>query len=532
MSDVFWDKAIIAIFFFYGLAFYSLGLALFVESGRASQLQLARSMRLLAGFGVLHGTHEWIDMFEREVTFHYQEPLPGWLLWLRLALLTTSFIALIAFGEHLLTNRSMRRDDWRITISVVSVHIGVAFIVYNMRPLPERDTVRMLDVLARYFLGLPGAVLACWALWQQRPVFRNLGVGNYVRELTVAAVALLIYGLVGQVFISKTILFPSTYINAELFQEVFGFPIQLVRALMAMAVAISMIRVLRALEVESRQRILAAERAKQEAERRSRDELARLNAQLQIAHEETKRLLREVQRRDALRGELLQQITTAQENERRRIARELHDGTGQTLTGLALGLRGIASLLECDNDKLAHHLSELEAMATTSLGELRLLINDLRPPQLDDMGLVSAVRWMVDNFNRRSELQTAFEFEVVGEPYPLPPEVEITLFRIAQEGLNNIVKHAQAVHAKVTVDFADGVRLTVTDDGIGFDPEVVVFSEGPREAWGLVGMQERAGLIDARLVLESAPGQGTTLTIQLELAKEREHEHGDTRADR
>ena len=531
MSEIFWDQAIVVIFFFYGLAFYTLGLALFVESGRASQLQLARSMRLLAGFGLLHGIHEWLDMFEHEMVLHYGQQLPCCVLWFRLALLTTSFIALIAFGEHLLAGGKKQPNTWVTSIALVSVYIGVAFIVYNIRPMEQREAIHTLDVLSRYFLGIPGSILASWALWMQRAVFKKQGINRYGFELGIAALALVTYGVVGQVFVTKSGLFPSPYINAALFRKTFGFPVQVLSASMAVIIAISMIRVLRALELEAHERFLAAERARHEAESRSREELARLNAELQAAHNETKRLLREVQRRDTLRGELLQRITTAQENERQRIARELHDGTGQTLTGLALGLRGIASLLECENDRLYQRLSSLEAMATTSLGELRNLINDLRPPQLDDMGLVSAVRWMVEQFNQRGEPDTSFCFEVIGEPFSLPPEVEVTLFRIAQEALTNVVKHAYAQKALVTIAFEDGVRLTVEDDGVGFDFEAVQFSEGPRKSWGLIGLRERAGLINAKLTLESAPGQGTKLVIQIERDEVEGFGDGDSSVD-
>jgi signal transduction histidine kinase len=507
-----WDKAIIGIFFFYGLAFYSLGLALLVESGRASELGLARSMRLLAGFGLLHGCHEWIDMFERELDYHYHTALPLWSLYTRLALLVASFLALMAFGEHLLTADD-KRVTWRITISAAVFYVFSAVAVQLVYGFDDREWARGADVLSRYILGMPGAVVACIALLQQRAIFRKRGIGRFTRDLTMAAVALILYGLVGQIFTAKSDVFPSNVINADLFRDVMGFPIQLFRAAMAVTVAISMIRVLRALEVESQQRLEVAEHARIEAERRSHEETTRLNDELRRANAETTRLLREVQYRDALRGELLQRITSAQENERQRIARELHDGTGQMLTGLALGLRGTAQLDCNQREKFTRRLSELENMATTALSELRLLINDLRPPQLDDMGLIAALRWQIDSINQRSEF--AMRLEVTGDPYPLPPEVETTLFRIVQEGLTNIIKHARAAHVTVTLNFEDGLKLTVQDDGVGFDPVAIMQSGKLHRAWGLVGMQERASLIDATLELRSAPGAGTTLTIAL-----------------
>lgn len=526
MNAAFWDEAIIIIFFGYGLAFYSMGLALLVESGRASELGFARSMRLLAGFGLLHGIHEWIDMLERAVALYNHNPLPGWLLWFRLALLATSFLALLAFGEHLLVReRHKRAPFWRLTGAAALWYTLSCIIVRITYQLDDAAWMAAADVLSRYVLGVPASLLACWALWRQRTIFQERGMGRFARDLTIAAVALALYGIVGQFFTRPSAIFPSMVINSDLFLQLVGFPIQLFRAGMAAVVAVSMIRVLRALEVENQQRLETIQRDKFEVEQLSREELTRLNIELQAANKETARLLREVQQRDALRGELLQRITSAQESERRRIARELHDGTGQALTGLALGLRGLAAQAHKDPELTARRLSVLESMATTSLGELRHLINDLRPPQLDDMGLAAALRWLVERFQDREKPQ--IKLEIQGDPYSLQSDVETTLFRIAQECLTNALKHAHADHVWITLDYTDGASLTVHDDGMGFDPEAVLHPEGVRTSWGMAGMQERATLINATLTLDSNPGQGATLTVRLNEPKPLEAAHAD-----
>lgn len=525
-----WDEALIIVFFFYGLAFYSMGLALFVESGRASELGFARSMRLLAGFGILHGIHEWIDMTEQGVAVYHQQSIYTWLMWLRLAIMVTSFLALLMFGEQLLAQgqQRTRRPIWRLTAGA-ALWYGISCIVVRITyQLDDATWLQAADVLARYVLGITSGLLACWALWRQRQIFRERGMDLFVRDLTIAAISLALYGVVGQFFAQPSTIFPSTLINSDLFQGLFGFPIQLFRAAMAVIVAVAMIRVLRALEVESQQRLSAMERARQETEALSREELARLNAELQVANDESARLLQEVRRRDAVRGELLQRITNAQEFERKRIARELHDETGQALTGLALGLRGLATQANMPPEALAHRLSVLESMATSSLGELRHLINDLRPPQLDDMGLAAALRWLVDRFQDQPQVK----LDVRGTPHPLPSEVETTLFRIAQEGLTNAIKHAQASQIWVTLDYNDGVALTVGDDGKGFDPEAALSPRDTRTSWGLIGIQERSNLINAALSLESIPGGGTKLTVRLNEPRPMEVLDADHRPDR
>jgi signal transduction histidine kinase len=514
MFSIPWNETLIIIFFLYGLAFYSMGLALFVESGRASELGFARSMRLLAGFGILHGIHEWLDMTEQGVIVYHQQPLYTWLMWLKLAIMVTSFLALLLFGEQLLAQtQAGRKSNWRLTIGAALWYAVSCIVIRASYPLNETTWIQAADALARYILGIPSGLLACWALWRQRQAFRERGMELFVRDLTIAALSLALYGVVGQFFTEPSAVFPSTIINSDLFLRLLGIPIQLFRGLVAGIVAVAMIRVLRALEVENQQRLDAAERARLETEALSREELARLNTELQTANDETARLLREVQLRDAVRGELLQRITNAQESERKRIARELHDGTGQALTGLALGLRGLSTHAGLAPEVMVQRLATLETMATSSLGELRRLINDLRPPQLDDMGLAAALRWLVERFQGHDKPQ--LKLEVHGDAQPLPSEVETTLFRIAQEGLTNAIKHAEAEHIWVTLDYNDGPALSVRDDGKGFDPAAAMNPSSIHTAWGLAGIQERSTLINATLTLNSAPGNGTTFTVRL-----------------
>lgn len=514
MLSIPWEEALIIIFFFYGLAFYSMGLALYVESGRASELGFARSMRLLAGFGILHGIHEWLDMTRQGVAVYHHEPLYMWVRWLYLAIMVTSFIALFMFGEQLLAQAGTdRKPRWRLTISAVLWYVVSCIVVRVTYGLEDAAWLDAADVLARYVLGITSGLLACWALWRQREIFYARGMALFVRDLTVASISLAIYGVVGQFFTQPSTVFPSTLINSDLFLRLFGFPIQVFRAVMAGIVAVAMIRVLRALEVEYHQRLDAIERARLESEALSNDALTHLNAELQQANQETERLLQEVRQRDAVRGELLQRITTAQEAERQRIARELHDQTGQALTGLALGLRGLTSQANISCKPMVPRLQTLEAMATGSLGDLRSLINDLRPPQLDDMGLAAALRWLIDRVP--NDTTPHIRLEVRGTPHPLPSEVETTLFRITQEGLNNAIKHAQAQAIWVTLDYRNGVTLTVSDNGSGFDLQAAMRPGNIRTSWGLIGIQERANLIDAELTLQSTLGSGTVFSVRL-----------------
>ena len=234
---------------------------------------------------------------------------------------------------------------------------------------------------------------------------------------------------------------------------------------------------------------------------------------------ENAHLYQEAQKREKILGELLQQVVGAQEAERQRIARELHDATGQSLTAIALGLRGIEAMVANESPVDIKQIRELKLFGTNALGELRQLIADLRPPQLDDLGLVAALEWYIQAFEKRSSIQT--DFVVKGKQVRLPSEYETVLFRITQEALTNIAKHANASHTIVKLEmYPREIQLTIKDDGIGFDPEKILNEEGERTGWGLLGIQERTLLLGGQYKIDAAPGRGMQIRINIPLIRE------------
>lgn len=229
-----------------------------------------------------------------------------------------------------------------------------------------------------------------------------------------------------------------------------------------------------------------------------------------------------------MRGQLLERLVTAQEEERKRIARELHDETGQTLTALSLGLRGLEESLTGDPTQVQRLLSDLRVLNARAIDDLHQLIADLRPTLLDDMGLVAALRWFAKRYTERLSIPVGVE--ITGEKRRLTPYIETVLFRVAQEALNDVAKHAQAQHVGIKLIFEPGVvTLRVSDDGVGFVPEAV-FSDSPHlKGWGLFGVQERMTLCGGRCEIDSAPGQGTRLTVQVPVAPVEGRHVEDTR---
>lgn len=235
---------------------------------------------------------------------------------------------------------------------------------------------------------------------------------------------------------------------------------------------------------------------------RELDMLAAVGHQIALAVERN-RLFEEVRAKEAARGELIEKLLTAQEDERRRIARELHDEAGQALTALILNLEMTERAAPLEE---AARLERLRAIAEHTLSELRTLIYELRPTILDDLGLGAAIRWLVKEVVEPAGITV--ELQLRGLEGRLPHAVETAVFRITQEAFNNMLKHAQASRARVAVEVDQEVSITVEDNGRGFNPATVPPSRTGR-GLGLLGMRERAELLGGRLVVESTLGRGT-----------------------
>ena len=211
----------------------------------------------------------------------------------------------------------------------------------------------------------------------------------------------------------------------------------------------------------------------------------------------------------------VQQITRAQEEERKRIAQELHDDTIQALVVHTRGVENLKKRFDLlPKAEISAYLDELYRQANNIISGIRRLSQDLRPAALDRLGLLPAVEWIADRTAEYSGVKIGVQF--VGEERRLPDEAELVLFRITQEALRNVWKHAKASKAEVRVEFEEKtIRITIRDDGIGFELPTLV-TDLPRFGMlGLVGMQERVRLLNGTLQIDSKPGEGTVITAEL-----------------
>lgn len=203
-------------------------------------------------------------------------------------------------------------------------------------------------------------------------------------------------------------------------------------------------------------------------------------------------------------------IITAQEEERRRISRELHDETAQALTSLLIRLRLVQNARTLEE---AHReIAELRELTVQTIEEVRKLAIELRPTTLDNLGLVAAIEWYCRDYRER--IGATIAFDVHGTPRRVHPEIELVVYRVAQEALTNIARHAGASEASVVLAFSDdSLEMRIRDNGIGFDPSSI--DEREERGLGLFGMRERVELVGGSFSIRGGPGIGTVLVMRV-----------------
>jgi len=210
----------------------------------------------------------------------------------------------------------------------------------------------------------------------------------------------------------------------------------------------------------------------------------------------------------------LAEVTRAQEAERKRVAREIHDESIQSLATLALGIDAIAKEKERLPKDIMRSLKGLRVEADSILDGLRRFSHELRPGVLDQVGLVPALEILTEELNRENRVKTSLE--VAGSERRLTPETELALFRIAQEALRNVKKHSTATKTALRLKFTRSkIKLTVSDNGTGFELPGMLSDFATEGKLGLIGLQERTRLLNGKLLVRSGLGRGTTVVVEV-----------------
>jgi two-component system sensor histidine kinase DegS len=209
-------------------------------------------------------------------------------------------------------------------------------------------------------------------------------------------------------------------------------------------------------------------------------------------------------------------IIEAQEEERKRVAREIHDGPAQLIANLVIKTELCEKLIDMDKEKAKEELGSLKGFLRSSLSDVRKIIYDLRPMSLDDLGLVPTLQRYISNYVEENNI--VVDFLVFGDPQPLRPVIELAAFRIVQEALTNIKKHSGAQNANIRIEFTkEQINLLISDDGKGFDKSKLKAARREDGGYGLMSMRERVELLDGKFDIKTTHGKGTKIFVSISL---------------
>jgi len=479
------SETLLIVYFAYGLSFFSMGLVLALESARTSSIELGRLLKPLALFGLLHGVNEWLEVFVIQSKMN-EVHLPVSISWFQLGLLTTSFIALAAYGIQAF--RTLR-DYFNpltyfgiITLPIYAIVITVDVILSHTKGNFSAEL--MVGALVRYLLAVPSAALATIGLnagATRAQANKRIPLNVY---LNWAAVGFAIYS-VTQLFVPTIPTFFASRISAEGFYALTGIPIQAVRTIVGIVITISMFASMNFLEKERQDEQLTVQKMRMEV----------------------------MEQQEQLRKELLRNTILTQEEERARIARELHDEMAQTLTAFTLDLGTLQHALP--NESGAHLLLDrLQNLSRQMSQDMYQMVYMLRPPHLDELGLIAALKYSIERDFQSRGLNV--KMVVNGDPARVAPSIETVLFRIAQEALTNVLRHANTREVSLNLEYEPNkVSLKISDHGTGFDTNQNFTA--PR-GWGLAGIKERTESVGGKLQVQSGLHQGTAIEVEIPIS--------------
>lgn len=450
------------ILFVYGLGFFILGFAIILQSQKSSRLELARSLRWLAAFGITHGLNEWGDLFIPIQAEYLSAPLVHLLDILQLILLVVSFACLFEFGVSLLNSVNRLRCLRGAPIILLAGWFFVIFFVILPFETDLKAWHHIANALSRYFIGFPGGLLAAYGLrvYTVRRI-QPLNVPVIFSTLRIAGVSLGIYAILGGLIPPPVNFFPGNILNTHTFEQVVGVPPILFRTLISIIIAIAIIRSLEVFDLETRRTI---ERLEQH------------------------------------------QIINA---EHERLARELHDGAIQKVYTAGLLVESASRLTE-PKSELGIRLERAVVVLNDSIVDLRHNLAELHHPNV--LQSMEPISDLLLKFGQDPYYNSLVHISV---DLKLADEKKLSAARIdhvraiVNDALANIVRHARAGNVRIQVnDLGERLKIAITDDGIGLPSNV-------QAGYGLRNMRDRSRLLNGEINFSASSNKGTTITLEI-----------------
>lgn len=450
------------IYFVYGLAFFILGFAIILQVQQSSRLELARSLRWLAAFGITHAFNEWGDFFI-PIQARYLSPIAvKFLLVIQLILLAISFACLFEFGASVL--RPFIGTSWLRGVPAILLGIW-AFLVFFIL-LPTTANLRVWDrtanALARYFLCLPGGVLAAYGLRVHAiRRIKPLDVPIIYQTLQIAGISIGIYAFLAGLITPPVNFFPGNILNTQTFAQMIGVPAIVFRSFITILIAISVIRSLEVFSVETQRKIEELEQ---------------------------------------------KQIISA---EHERLARELHDGAIQKVYTAGLLVESAVRLTKPETE-LAVRLERSVLVLNDAIADLRHNLVELHRSDtlLSEVPFIDSLQQLAKDPHYNTLVNISLDMK-------LPEDRTLSSVRaghvvaIINEALSNIVRHAKASNVNIQVhDLGEKLQVSIKDDGVGLSPNAT-------SGYGLRNMRDRSRLLNGELQFSQPSSKGTTITLEI-----------------
>jgi signal transduction histidine kinase len=455
----------IILYFVYGLVFFVTGLVTGLQWRRGSHLELGRPLPWLAAFGIAHGLNEWGYIFVPLQAVYLPDSVVRIMVIAHLLVLAVSFFFLFQFGLELLWSSSSRHRWLRAVPSVVLLLWGAAvFLRGTLAQEPLNVLVAIADGWSRYFLALPGSILAHLGLLRQARLVREMGLSRIAIYLSAAAFAFAVYALAGGLIVPTAPTFPANLLNYSWLDRAIHVPAPVFRSICGLAMALFVARSLEVFQVETDRRIAAMEQA---------------------------------------------HLLAA---DRERIGRELHDGIIQNIYAAGLSLEEAQHLVTENPEWAQRQIGSVMDALNQTIQDIRRYIFNLRTAEQ-----TRELERVLENLVQDLRLDTLLEvdLEVVGQRCCwLATDVVAHVTQIAREALSNVVQHASASHVTVNLSYGGHyTRLTVTDNGRGLDLDTQTRRDSLGQ--GLDNMQARARMLGGEIVLTSNPGGGLCLELTI-----------------
>ncbi|HUF05857.1 MAG TPA: ATP-binding protein [Candidatus Binatia bacterium] len=487
----------------YGQVFFVMGLAVALQSRQRSKLPLARPLGWLAGFGLLHGLMEWGYLFVPIQAGFLPQPVIEALLVLQLMMKPISFALLFQFGvELLLSTRDSAHppariggQPWMRLVPAVAVALwGVATVALSTTvaagfvpdpgPWLRSDEIgpalagvgsplAVGDVVARAMLAVPASILVAVGLRRTTRLLAPMAGRGVATALGAGSVAFVVYAILAGLVPQPAPFPPASVLNGRTVLDTLGVPIEVFRSITGLAIALAVIR------------------------------------SLELFEQETDRALADARRRELLL------------RERERIGRDLHDGIIQSIYAAGLHLEQASAEVSAEQSATRERIGTVMGELNRITGDIRSTIFDLRSGKLESEDAEAIVLAVADELQAHTLVRLEIASTGLFRPRLRPDQAE-QLHHIVTEAFSNILRHAHAT--QVSVQMACTQRrftLEITDDGAGFDPAAAPGRGRRGQAQGLDNIHRRAELLDARLVIESAPGRGARLSLTMPVATTR-----------